>query len=192
MAKLLLPRDQYLASGIHIGMKQKTKDMMEFIYKVKPSLTVLNLRKIDERIRIAAKFLSRFKKILVVGRRPSSHSAIKKFGEIVGAKVIAGKLVGGTLTNPHSKNFYEPDVALIVDPFLDKQALEESVKIRIPVVALCNTINETKNVDLVIPANNRGKKSIATIFWLLAREILKERKVIQSNKEFKYKLEDFL
>jgi small subunit ribosomal protein S2 len=192
MVKLLLPRDQYLASGIHIGMKQKTKDMMEFIYKVKTGLTVLNLRKIDERIRIAAKFLSRFKKIIVVGRRPSSHAAIKKFGEIVGAKVIAGKLVAGTLTNPHSKNFYEPDIALIIDPFLDKQALEESVKIRIPIVALCNTINETKNVDLIIPANNRGKKSLATIFWLLAREILKERKVIQSNKEFKYKLEDFL
>jgi small subunit ribosomal protein S2 len=192
MVRLLLPRDQYLASGIHIGMKQKTKDMMEFVYKVKAGLTVLHLKKIDERIRVAAKFLSRFKKILVVGRRPSAHSAIKKFGEIVVAKVIAGKLVAGSLTNPHTKDFYEPDVTLIVDPFLDKQALEESVKMRIPVVALCNTINETKNIDLVIPANNRGKKSLALIFWLLAREILKEKKLIQSNKDYKYKLEDFL
>jgi small subunit ribosomal protein S2 len=192
MVKLLLPRNQYLASGIHIGMKQKTKDMSEYIYKTRAELTVLNLRKIDEKIRVAAKFLSRFQKILVVGRRPTSHNAIKKFGEIVGAKVIAGKLVAGTLTNPHSKNFYEPDVVLIVDPFLDKQALEESVKVRIPVVALCNTINETRNIDLVIPSNNRGKKSLALLFWLLAREILKERKVIQSNKEYKYKIEDFL
>jgi small subunit ribosomal protein S2 len=192
MVKLLLSRNQYLASGIHIGMKQKTKDMSEYIYKSRAELTILNLKKIDEKIRVAAKFLSRFQKILVVGRRPTSHNAIKKFGEIVGAKVIAGKLVAGTLTNPHSKHFYEPDVVFIVDPFLDKQALEESVKMRIPVVALCNTINETRNIDLVIPANNRGKKSLALIFWLLAREILKERKVIQSNKDYKYKIEEFL
>jgi small subunit ribosomal protein S2 len=192
MAKLLLQRNQYLSSGIHIGMKQKTKDMMEFIFKIKPELTVLNLRKIDERIRVASKFLARFKKILVVGRRPTSHAAIKKFGEVIGAKVIAGKLVAGTLTNPKSKDFYEPDVVLLVDPLLDKQALEESVKVRVPVVAICNTINETRNVDLIIPANNRGKKSLALLFWLLAREILKERKAIESNKDYKYKLEDFL
>jgi small subunit ribosomal protein S2 len=192
MPKLLVPRNQYLASGIYIGMKRRTKGMKEFIYKVRSDLTVLNLKKIDERIRIAAKFLAKFEKILVVGRSPSSHKAIKKFGEIINAKVIAGKLVAGTLTNPNYKDFFEPDVVLLVDPFVDKQALEEALKARIPIVAICNTMNETNYIDLIIPANNRGKKSLALLFWLLAREILKERKIIKSNSEFKEKIKDFL
>lgn len=192
MSRLLVSKNQYLSSGIHIGMRQRTEKMKEFIYKIRSGLTILNLKKIDMRIRIAAKFLARFKKILVVGRRPTSHNAIKKFAEVIGGKVIAGKLVAGTLTNPNYKDFYEPDVVLLVDPFVDNQALEEAVKTRVPIVAICNTINETKNVDLIIPANNRGKKALAMIFWLLGREILKERGVIKTNKEYKYKLEDFL
>jgi len=81
---------------------------------------------------------------------------------------------------------------VITDPLSDKRALQEAVKARVPIVAICNTSNETKHIDLVIPANNRGRKSIALIFYLLAREILKERGEIKSDDEFKYKLEDFV
>ena len=98
----------------------------------------------------------------------------------------------GTLTNPNYEKFIEPDVVLITDPLSDRQALKEAVKARIPVVAICDTFNETKNVDLVIPANNKGKKSLALIYWLLAREILKVRGEIKSDEEFKYSVEDFM
>lgn len=192
MSKLLIPRQQYLASGIHIGMKQKTKQMKEFIYKIRPDgLAVLNLKKIDERIRIAAKFLARAKKILVVGRKSIVHEPIKKFCEIVGCEAVTGRFMPGTLTNPNYKKFFEAEVVLISDPLIDYQALKEAVKARVPVVAICDTINETKDIDLIIPANNKGKKALATLFWILAREILKERKNIKSNEEFKYKIEDF-
>jgi small subunit ribosomal protein S2 len=190
--KLLIPRQQYLASGIHIGMKQKTKDMKEFIYKIREDgLSVLNLRKIDERIRVAAKFLSRHKKILVVSRKSSVQEGIKKFAEIIEAKAILGRFMPGTLTNPAYKEYFEAEIVFIIDPLIDYQALREAVNARIPVVAVCDTINETKNIDLIIPANNKGKKALATLLWLLAREILKERKEIKSDSEFNLKPEDF-
>lgn len=190
--KLLLPRQKYLASGIHIGMKQRAKDMKEFIYKVRPDgLAVLNLGKIDERIRIAAKFLSLLKNILIVSRKVVAFESMIKFSEIVGVKLISGRFMPGTLTNPQYKNFYEADAVLIVDPLVDYQVMNEAVKARVPIVAICDTFNETRYIDLIIPANNKGKKALATLFWLLAREILKERGEIKSDKEFKYQIEDF-
>lgn len=190
--KFLIPKEQYLASGIHIGMKQRSEQMKEFIYKIREDgLSVLNLRKIDERIRIAAKFLSRLQNILVTSRKIVAKEAIEKFAEIIGAKAISTRFMPGTLTNPNYKNFFEAEAILIVDPLLDVQALQEAVKARVPVIAVCDTSNETKDIDLIIPANNKGKKALATLFWLLAREILKERKEITSDKEFKYKIDDF-
>jgi small subunit ribosomal protein S2 len=191
--KLLIPRKDYLASGICFGAKTKTKDMREFIYKTRPDgLTILNLKKIDERIRIAARFLARNKNILVATRKKIAKEAVEKFAEIANAKAFVGRFLPGTLTNPNSEYFYEADVVFITDPMTDKRALQEAVKARVPIVAICNTSNETKYVDLVIPANNRGRKSLAMIFYLLAREILKERGEIKSDEEFKYKLEDFV
>lgn len=192
MTKLLIAREQYLASGIHIGMKQRTKDMKEFIYKIRDDgLAVLNLGKIDERIKVTAKFLSKAEKIMVVGRKASAQESIKKFAEIIGAESVTGRFLPGTLTNPHFKKFFEADVVLISDPLIDYQVLKEAVKAGIPIIAICDTINETKDIDLIIPANNKGKKSLATLFWLLSREILKERGAIKSDSEFKYQTNDF-
>jgi small subunit ribosomal protein S2 len=191
-AKLLLTRQEYLASGIYIGMKQRTEQMREFIYKIRPDgLAVLNLKKIDERIRTAAKFLARAKNILMVGRKAVVREPLKKFGEVIDAKVITGRFMPGTLTNPAYKKFFEAEIVFITDPLIDIQVLKEAVKARVPIVGICDTINETRDIDLIIPANNKGSKSLATLFWLLSREILKERGQIKSDSEFKYKIEDF-
>lgn len=92
----------------------------------------------------------------------------------------------GTLTNPNYDEFVEPDVVLISDPLSDYQALKEATESRIPVVGLCDTFNDTKNVDYVIPCNNKGKKSLALIFWILAKKINEIR-----GKEFNFKIDDF-
>lgn len=186
---LLIPKEDYLSVGMHIGMKSRTKDMKKFIYKIREDgLAVLNLKMLDERMKTAAKFLSGMKKILVVGRKLNAHFPIKKFSEIVGCDYITGRFIPGTLTNPNYDKFIEPDVVLLTDPLSDRQALKEVLNSRIPIAALCDTFNETMNIDLVIPCNNKGKRSVGMIYWLLAKEILKNRGM----KEFKYKVDDFL
>ncbi len=176
--ELLVNLDEYLAAGVHIGTQQKTKDMLPFIYKVRPDgLYVLDVKKTDERIRVAAKFLARFQpdKILVVSRRQYGHKPIKKFAELTGAKAIAGRFIPGTLTNPQLEFFLEPDVLVATDPRGDEQAVLEASRIGIPVVALCDTDNSLARVDLAIPTNNKGRKALAVIYWLLAREVLRNR-----------------
>ncbi len=185
---LLISKQEYLSAGIHIGMKSRTADMKKFIYKVREDgLAVLDLKTVDDRIKLAAKFLSRAKKILVVGRKSNAHDPIKKFSEIVGSNYIIGRFMPGTLTNPSYKKYMEPDVVLLTDPLSDYQALKEALDSRVPIIALCDTFNETRNIDFTIPCNNKGKKSLSLIFFLLAREILKDK----GQKEFNYKLEDF-
>ncbi len=178
MGELLTNLDNYLAAGIHIGTQQKTADMKPYIYRVRPDgLYVLDVKKTDERIRIAAKFLAKFPKdkILVVSRRQYGRKPIEKFAKIVGAIAIGGRFIPGTLTNPMLKYFIEPEVVIITDPRGDEQALKEANQIGLPVVALCDTDNSASGCDIVIPTNNKGRKALTIIYWLLAREILRER-----------------
>ncbi len=190
--EMLVERNEYLTSGVHIGMKTCTKYMKQFIYKIRDDgLAVFNVQKVDNRLKIASRFLSKFERIMAVSRKANGMKAVKKFAEVVGGKAVVGRFPPGILTNPSFKEFYEPDVVVVVDPLIDKQAVTEAKKRRIPVVALCDTFNEVSDVDLVIPANNNGRKSLALIFWILAREILKHRKKIKSNKDFTYTLKEF-
>ncbi len=194
MAKtdLLVPRNDYLSSGIHIGMTFKTKDMKRFIYKVRPNgLAVLNISVIDQRLRNAAKFLARAKEPLVISRKQNAKKPVEMFSKITGIKAVVGRFMPGSLTNPSYKHYMEPDLIFIVDPAVDKQAMTEAIKTRVPIIAICDTFNKTDFVDYVIPANNKGKKSLALIFYLLSREVLKERGDIKSDKEFKYSPKDF-
>jgi small subunit ribosomal protein S2 len=189
--EMLVEKEKYLENGVHIGTSSKTNDMKRFIYKTMPNgLTVLNLSTLDERIGVAADFLARHKNILVVGRKV--NKPIEIFTKITGARSITGRFMPGSLTNPSFRNFFEPDVVVITDPFIDKQVLKEALDIRIPVVAFCNTFNQTAYIDLVVPCNNKGKKSLAMVFFLLSREIQKARKEIEKNEDFKYKIEDFI
>ena len=113
------------------------------------------------------------------------------FAETVGAKAFPGRFVPGTLTNPELPQYSEPRVIVVTDPAADQQALREAVNVGVPVVALSDANNETKYVDLVIPTNNKGRRALATVYWLLAREFLKVRGVIKGDKDFPQTIEDF-
>ncbi len=192
--ELLLPQEDYLKSGIHIGTKFKTKYMADFIYKTRPDgLSVLNLQKIDERIRIAAKMLAQYEpgQILVSSRRENSWKPVKAFGKATGVQFFAGRYPPGVLTNPQLKNFVEAKVILIVDSWPDRNAISDANKIGIPVIALCDTNNQPNNIDLVIPCNNKGKKSLGLFFWLLAREYLRARGVLSEKEDLKESLAEF-
>ncbi|WP_297063653.1 30S ribosomal protein S2 [Thermococcus sp.] len=194
MEEYLVPLDQYLAAGVHIGTQQKTQDMKKFIYRVRQDgLYVLDVRKTDERLRVAGKFLAKFdpESILAVSVRLYGQKPVKKFGEVTGARAIPGRFLPGTMTNPQVKNFFEPDVIIVTDPRADHQAMKEAVEIGIPIVALVDTENFLSYVDLAIPTNNKGRKALALIYWILAREILYNRKEIESREDFKIPVEDF-
>ncbi len=184
--------ENYLSAGIHIGLKQRTKNMARFIYKIRPDgLAVMNVQTIEHRINTAAKFLSKFKKIMVVSRKSNGKKPAAVFAEAVGARAFIGRFLPGTLTNPNFKGFYEPDAIIITDPLADRQAVREAVKMRMPIISICGSSNETTDIDFVIPANNKGRKSLALVYYLLAKEILKSRGDIKSDEEFKRKPEDF-
>ena len=185
----LIPPDDYLAAGVHIGTQIKTGDMRKFIFKVRnDGLYVLDIRKLDERIRTAAKFLSRFEpsKILLVAARQYAQKPIEMFSKVVGSDYIIGRFIPGTLTNPMLKEYREPDVVFVNDPAIDKQAVTEATTVGIPVIALCDTNNSAADIDLVIPTNNKGRKALALVYWLLARELLKIKGM-----ELTYSVEDF-
>ena len=186
MSELLIPLDKYLAAGLHIGTQQKTGDMERYIYRVRSDgLYVLDVRKTNDRIRDAAKFLAKYDPddILVVSTRQYGQAPVKKFGEVTGAKTIPGRFIPGTLTNPNYAKFIEPKVLVVTDPRSDSQAIIEAKQIGIPVVALCDTENLLGNVDLAVPVNNKGRKAIALVYWLLARQFLRANETIKEDEE---------
>ncbi|RLG81717.1 MAG: 30S ribosomal protein S2 [Thermoprotei archaeon] len=176
--ELLIPLDRYLAAGVHIGTHICTAFMKPFVYRVRSDgLYILDVKRIDERIRIAAKFLASFEpsKIAAVSARLYGQKPVRKFCEYVKCKAFIGRFLPGTFTNPSLKVYFEPDAVLITDPRADSQALREASEIGIPIVALADTDNKAEYIDLVIPVNNKGRKSLALTYWLLARQILRER-----------------
>lgn len=186
---LLLPVDDYLSAGVHIGTQQKTAHMERFIHRVREDgLYVLDIEQTDNRIRKAANFLNNFEpsSVLVTSSRRYGQHPAETFAEVTGARVRAGRFIPGTLTNPEYEGFIEPDVVIVTDPIGDAQAVKEAVTVGIPVIAMCDTNNETSNVDLVIPTNNKGRKALSVVYWLLARELLDHRGV-----ETDYSIDDF-
>lgn len=192
--ELLLPRDTLLSAGIHIGTRMKTGDMEQFIYRVRPDgLFVLDVKKTDDRIRIAAKFLARFEpaKIAAAAARLYAQEPVSKFCQVTGATPVIGRFIPGLLSNPLYPNRIEPEVLIVSDPRADSQAVKEAASEGIPVIALCSTDNEFSGVDFVIPTNNKGRRALAVIYWLLARQILRERGELPPDKDLPLTIEDF-
>ena len=191
--QFLVPTDQYLKSGIHIGTKFRTKYMKQFIYKTRSDgLSVLNLQKINERIKLAANMISQYnpEDILICSRRENGWKAARMFGKATGAKIFAGRYPPGILTNPSLENFIEAKIILVTDSWPDRNVINDAIKIGIPVIALCDTNNQSNNIDLVVPCNNKGKKSLGLFFYILAREYMTAKGMAKEG-NFPHKLDDF-
>jgi len=192
--ELLLPRDTLLSAGIHIGTRMRTKDMDPFIYRVRPDgLFVLDVKKTDERVRVTAKFLARFEppKIAAVAARLYGRDPVRRFCEVTKATPILGRFIPGLFSNPLYPHRIEPGVVIVSDPRADVQAVREASSIGIPVIALCSTDNDFRDVDLAIPTNNKGRRALAVIYWLLARQILRERGEIPPDGDLSFSVDDF-
>ena len=154
---------------------------------------LLNLQKIDERIKLAAKMLSEYapEDVLISCRRENGWKAVKAFGRATGCHVFAGRYPPGILTNPALEKYMEVKVILVTDAWPDRNVIKDALSIGVPVIALCDTNNQANEIDLVVPCNNKGKKSLGLFFYILAREYLRNRGVLGTSEEPKFTVEDF-
>ena len=185
----LVSMDVYERHAVHIGTNQKSADMKQFLdtmHQDSTGLHIIDVNQTDSRIRVVSNFLSNFdsSRILVVSARQYGQRPARKFAQSIGAKHIVGRFIPGTLTNPRLRTYIEPEVILVTDPAADSQALSEAVKSGLPVVAICDANNRLRNVDLALPANNKGRRSLALVYWLLSREILKSRGTVKNDMEW--------
>ena len=181
-------------SGLRVGTNVKTKFMKSFITKTTDEgLYMLDGDMTLEKIMTAAKFINRVgaENIIVCSGRQYAGIPIEKFCEMTGAKHHLGRFMPGTLTNPSLPYYIEPKIVFISDPEVDEQALIEATNAGIPVIGLSNTENITSKLDIIIPANNRGRRALATMYWLLVRQILIEKGELKENESMKYEIEDF-
>ena len=192
--ELLIDEDTFLTCGVHIGTKQKSKDMEPYIHKVRDDgLRILNVNLTSEKIIETANFLKEYeaKDVLVVSARQYGWKPAKKFANTCGFNCIAGRFTPGRLTNPEMRYFIEPKIIVLTDPAADAQAFREAINIKIPVIAMCDSNNLTNNIDIIIPGNNKGRRSLALIYWLLSREILRIRGELGSEDDLEETIDDF-
>jgi small subunit ribosomal protein S2 len=183
-----------LSTGIRVGTPVKTKYMTPFIVRANPEgLYILDISKTLSRIDVAAKFIGRsnISRVAVTSAREYGKTPVEKFCEFTGATGIFGRFMPGTFTNPSLPKYMEPEIVIVTDPQADQQAVMEATRAGVPVIAISNSDNVTSKVDLVIPANNRGRKALATVYWLLAREVLKKQGNIKSDNDMKVSIDDF-
>jgi len=191
---LLLPLEELLAAGLHIGTRIKTGDMEQHIYRARPDgLFILNIGNTDKRIRTVGKFMSRMdpSKVIVVSSRLYGKTPVEKFCELTRFVPIVGRFMPGLLSNPLQPKHAEPELVMITDPRADWQTIREASSAGIPVIGLSDTDNAFNGLDLAIPVNNKGRRALATVYWLLARQVLRERGEIPPDGTITATIDDF-
>ncbi|HEV51487.1 MAG TPA: 30S ribosomal protein S2 [Thermoprotei archaeon] len=192
--ELLVPQETYMLSGIHIGTEAEIKAMREFIYKVRnDGIHIFDLKKIDERIRIAARMLSHYEPggILAVAASRFAVRPVQRFSQFTGASAFVERFTPGLLTNPNLPGYMEPQVILLSNTEGGSQVVSEAALAGIPLIAFCDSNSPIDYVDLIIPMNNRSRKSLALAYWLLARQLLRERGQLGTQEDLPVKPEDF-
>ena len=187
-------KKKILSTGIRVGTEVKTKFMIPYITQASPEgLYLFDLDITLSRIETASRFIKKFdmKKAIVYSGRTYANTPIEKFCELTGARKMLGRFMPGTLTNPTLPYYSEPQLIIVSDTQVDAQAVTEATNAGIAVIGIANTDNLTSNIDLIIPANNRGRRALATVYWLLAREILINRGELTESQDMKYEINDF-
>jgi len=171
-----------LAAHVHIGTKNLDPNMERYIWRRKQDgVYLINLGKTWEKLMLAARIIVAIENpedVIVVSARPYGQRAVFKFAQHTGAAYIGGRYTPGTFTNQIQRRFMEPRLLVVTDPRVDHQPVLEASYVNIPCIAFCNSDAPLEHIDVAIPANNRAKHSIALMYWLLAREVLRMRAVI--------------
>jgi len=188
----IVPLTDYISCSVHLGTKVITPDMRKFVYKRRADgLAVLNTNLIDDKLREAAKYIKDFKAedIFIVCKREAGWPAVERFSEVTGIKCFCKKYPAGIITNLQLETFFEAKLAIVCDPWVDKDALNDALKLKLSVLGICDTNNYTAGVSQIVPANNKSRKSIGLVLFVLAREYLKANG--RTQEAAKLKLEEF-
>ena len=178
--ELLIPLEDYVRTGIHLGTKVITPDMKKFVYRRRAdSIGVLNTALIDDNIKKAIEIISQYKpeEIVLACKREAGWDAALLLEKVTGFKVFTKTYPGGMMTNTELKEFYEPELVIVCDPWIDRNALGDAKKTNKKVVMLADTNNFTKDADYVIPCNNKGGKSLGLIFDLIVKGYIENKKL---------------
>lgn len=170
-----------LAAQLHIGSKDVDYQMDTYVWKKKPrneGSSVINIRKFWEKLVLAARAIVAVENpadVCAISCQPQGQRAVLKFARYTGATAIAGRFTPGSFTNQIQSAFKEPRLIILTNPIVDHQAVTESAFVNIPVIAFCDPGTPLRYIDIAIPANNRGTKSIGLMWWFLTREVLRLR-----------------
>jgi small subunit ribosomal protein S2 len=176
----LVPLEDYVKTGIHLGTRVITPDMKRFVYRRRAdSIGVLNTALIDEHIKKAIEFMIKYnpEEIILVCKRESGWKSAALFSEATGIKIFTKKYPAGMMTNIKLETFAEPELIIVCDPWIDRNAMNDAIQTNKKKIVMCDTNNFTKDADVIIPCNNKGGKSLGLIFYLLAKGYIEKKKL---------------
>ncbi|MAG78799.1 hypothetical protein CMI40_00280 [Candidatus Pacearchaeota archaeon] len=179
-ADMLIPLEEYVKSGIYLGTKVVTPKMKQYVYRRRADgLAIFNTDLIDEKLKEGIDYLSKFnpEDIILVCKRQSGWKVANMFSHLTGIRVFTKKYPAGILTNTTLPDFFENELTIVTDSWLDKNALNDTLNVHKKVLMICDTNNFPKGTSNIIIGNNKSGKSLGIIFYLLAKGYCKARKI---------------
>jgi small subunit ribosomal protein SAe len=187
-----------LACEVHKGSSAINPNMKRYVWKKSSDRNagyIINIHKTWQKLMLAARVIASIENpsdVCAISARQYGQRAVLKFAHYTGAQAFAARYTPGTFTNQIQKKFVEPRLLIVTDPMVDSQPITESSYVNVPVIAFCNVDSPLNYVDIAIPCNNRSKKAIGLMWWLLSREVLRLKRVLDRDQPWGVMIDMFI